>query len=59
MNKGNFIDYLRKEDFDMFEKGKRQKIVDFYLKEIRGGKLWIKREWEEPVEESRTILILS
>jgi len=29
MNKRNFIDYLRKEDFDMFENGKRQKIVDF------------------------------
>jgi len=34
---GNFVEGLKKEDFEIFEDGKRQEIETFYVERFLGG----------------------
>lgn len=56
--KGNFIEGLRKEDFEIYENKKKQNISGFYFKEIIDGKLFVKYENGEERWEPRTCIII-
>lgn len=54
--KGNFIEGLKKEDFEVYDNGKRQELVLFTLKKIVDGKVEIKEIEEKGNEEFKDIL---
>lgn len=56
--RGNFIEGLRKYDFEIYENKKMRNIVDFYLREVIDGRLTIKHENGEAEWKPREFLII-
>lgn len=61
--KGNFVEGLKKEDFEIFEDGERQEISSFYVQRFSNGKIKMEGiEGGERVEKEvlggRTIVII-
>lgn len=62
--KGNFVEGLKKEDFEIFEDGEKQEISTFYLQKFYEGRLQIEGMEEkekkdiEKIAGQRTIVII-
>lgn len=56
--KGNFVEGLTKSDFEVYENTTKQNIREVYLREIKEGRMIIRRENGSVEEEPRNLFII-